>query len=44
MKTLFIALLLLFTVNAFALNPSRIYKQLPDKYNMKYKAHLIKNK
>jgi len=26
---------------AFALNPSRTYKQLPDKYNMKYEAHTV---
>lgn len=25
----------------FALNPSRTYKQLPDKYNMKYEAHKV---
>ena len=26
---------------AFALNPSRTYKQLPDKYNMEYTAHTV---
>lgn len=25
----------------FALNPSRTYKQLPDKFNMKYEAHKV---
>lgn len=29
---------------AFALNPSRTYKQLPDKFNMKYEAHDVKTK
>ena len=27
--------------NAFALNPSRTYKQLPDKYNMVYEEHRV---
>ncbi|MFT5820489.1 MAG: pimeloyl-ACP methyl ester carboxylesterase [Crocinitomix sp.] len=27
---------------SFALNPSRTYKQLPDKFNMKYTAHDVK--
>ena len=26
----------------FALNPSRTYKQLPDKYNMRYESHLVR--
>ena len=39
--SLFVALI--FGVQAgFALNPSRTYKQLPDKYNMKYTAHTAK--
>jgi alpha-beta hydrolase superfamily lysophospholipase len=35
-------LLTLFGVSStFALNPSRTYKQLPDKYNMKYDVHTV---
>jgi len=42
-KPLFTLLLLTFLgmSSTFALNPSRTYKQLPDKYNMKYEAHSV---
>jgi pimeloyl-ACP methyl ester carboxylesterase len=33
---------LLVAPSAWALNPSRTYKQLPDKFNMKYEAHVVK--
>lgn len=39
----FLLIALLFTSSAtYALNPSRTYKQLPDKYNMEYTAHDVK--
>jgi pimeloyl-ACP methyl ester carboxylesterase len=38
----FLITLLFSASSAFALNPSRTYKQLPDKYNMKYEAHDVK--
>ncbi len=34
--------MLLSATSALALNPSRTYKQLPDKYNMKYEEHKVK--
>lgn len=37
----FLTLFLFAASTAFALNPSRTYKQLPDKYNMKYEAHTV---
>ena len=43
MKNLFTLLVAIFMASStFALNPSRTYKQLPDKYNMKYEARKIK--
>ena len=44
MKHLFLLSLLslLISNQIFALNPSRTYKQLPEKYNMKYEAHKVK--
>lgn len=36
-----LVLLCLGTANLYALNPSRTYKQLPDKYNMKYTEHQV---
>lgn len=43
MKTLhlFCFLFLGVSLQLQALNPSRTYKQLPDKYNMKYEAHTV---
>ncbi|MEM0996021.1 MAG: alpha/beta hydrolase [Bacteroidota bacterium] len=46
MKNRNLPFFLLFTVfftssSLFALNPSRTYKQLPDKYNMKYEAFMV---
>ncbi|NOQ73207.1 MAG: hypothetical protein GQ574_14465 [Crocinitomix sp.] len=43
-KSIFTLLLLTFfgMQASFALNPSRTYKQLPDKFNMKYTAHDVK--
>ncbi len=43
-KTLFsfLTMLIVGTTAVFALNPSRTYKQLPDKFNMKYEAHDVK--
>ncbi len=35
-------LLIMGASTLFALNPSRTYKQLPDKYNMVYEAHDVK--
>lgn len=43
MKTILLACTLsLISFAAFALNPSRTYKQLPDKFNMKYTEHKVK--
>ena len=44
MKKKFLFLLLLFAFmipSSFALNPSRTYKQRPEKYNMEYKEHKV---
>jgi pimeloyl-ACP methyl ester carboxylesterase len=43
LKSIFTLLLLAVfgTASTFALNPSRTYKQLPDKFNMKYEAHTV---
>ena len=42
MKTLpILSLLLTISLGTFALNPSRTYKQLPEKYNMVYTAHEV---
>lgn len=44
-KKFFASLVVLALVSCqmlFALNPSRTYKQLPDKYNMKYEEHKVK--
>lgn len=37
-----LVLILMSSTAVFGLNPSRTYKQLPDKYNMKYVAHDVK--
>ena len=37
-----VALMALFVSDAFALNPSKEYKVLPDKYGMTYKEEKIK--
>ncbi len=37
-----LTLSILFPVLCLALNPSRTYKQLPDKYNLSYEAHKVK--
>lgn len=42
MKIIIALAFLLCASQAFALNPSRTYKQLPTKYNMKYTAHTVK--
>lgn len=42
MKTAFSSLLLLLSLACFALNPSRTYKQRPDKYNIKYTEVKVK--
>lgn len=44
MKKIFTLTLLLniLAISTYALNPSRTYKQLPDKYNMKYEAHNVR--
>lgn len=43
-KTLFsfLTMLVVGATTVFALNPSRTYKQLPDKFNMIYEAHDVK--
>lgn len=42
MKTIFILpVIFIFSVNLFALNPSRTYKQRPDVYNMVYEEHKV---
>ncbi|MFT5860547.1 MAG: pimeloyl-ACP methyl ester carboxylesterase [Flavobacteriaceae bacterium] len=43
MKFILSAILVIaFALTSFGLNPSRTYKQLPDKYNMEYTAHKVK--
>lgn len=42
MKTLLSLLMCILTAQAFALNPSRTYKQRPDKYNMAYQEVKVK--
>ncbi len=45
MKRLFVLLFLCAIFQqSYALNPSRTYKQLPDKYNMKYETHTVATK
>lgn len=39
--SLSVVILLFSAVNAWALNPSRTYKQLPSKYNMEYVEHKV---
>ncbi len=43
MKTIILSgILMLMSINLLALNPSRTYKQLPDKYNMKYESASVR--
>lgn len=42
MRFSFILVYILLPSLCLALNPSRTYKQLPEKYNMKYEAHKVK--
>lgn len=42
MRALLLFTALLFVNYSFGLNPSRTYKQLPSKFNMKYEEHKVK--